>query len=333
MRSRRLTSGLTILALAVATSACAPSATHAQAAQAPIETAPAEPALPAPPAPPAAPAEAAAPTTRSKEDRARANELRQRAEEVRARTEQARELQQNIAKMQSDLGRSYADVGKREGALKFAWAGGRVPSPDSPVIISTQPIDSTAATEWKEDLQVMDKVIREEVARGGADDPQAMGIKLTMLGRSGPMYVEGAGAIFSASVNFPLAPIGATTGKKDEKPRDPASKWEKAKRELSGYPMPARRVDGGEVEEGPALVFDQAKVDQLKSAMAKALVEASNIRHLAGNESVFVTIVGIDEGAMPVRWTLKAAKADIDAAAAGKLSPEEFAKRIAQRVG
>jgi hypothetical protein len=203
-------------------------------------------------------------------------------------------------------------------------------------VISTQPTDETAAGEWAEDLKVMDKLVREEIARAGGDDPQAMGIKLTLVGRSAPMYVEGAGAIFSTAVNFPLAPIGATAKKDDNKPRNAASKWEQAKRELNGYPVPARiRLEPGQEasDEGPALTFDQAKLDQLVNAVAKAMLEASNIRHLPENESVIVTISGIDEGAMPVRLTLKAGKGAIDAAAAGKISAEEFAKQVSRRVG
>jgi hypothetical protein len=326
MQSGKLTSRLTTLAMAIATSACAPHASHAQDAPpaAPVEVAPE--ATPAQPAQPAAPARPASPTTRSKDERVR-------AEQARVKEEMAR-VQQNIAKQHADLAKVYADFGKRDGAMKFLWAG-RAPSPDTPLVISTQPTDETAAGEWAEDLKVMDKLVREEIARSGGDDPQAMGIKLTMVGRSAPMYVEGAGAIFSAAVNFPLAPIGATA-KKEDKPRNAASKWEQAKRELNGYPVPARiRLDPGQEasDEGPALAFDQAKLDQLVNAVAKAMIEASNIRHLPENESVIVTIAGIDEGAMPVRLTLKASKGAIDAAASGKVSAEEFAKQVSRRVG
>jgi hypothetical protein len=333
MRNGKLIGRWTSLVLAVATSACAPRATRAQDAVAPPAP-PARPAEPAPPAQPAPPAPGAAPvlaeprgpTTRSKEERLNSDRMRAAQDAMRA--------QQDAIRAQQDALRKQNDEFLRAKEFKLNWVGPRIMSPDSPVVISTEPMDATAAAEWKEDLQVMDKVVREELATAGGDDPQAMGIKLTMIGRAASMYVEGAGVIFNASVNFPLAPIGATTGKKDDKPRDPASKWEKAKRDLSGYPMPRRlQPDGKEVEEGPALVFDQAKLDRLVSSLAKAMAEASNIRHLKENEAVFVTIAGIDEGGMPVRLTLKATKADIDAAAGGKLSAEEFAKRVARRIG
>jgi len=90
-------------------------------------------------------------------------------------------------------------------------------------------------------------------------------------------------------------------------------------------------VDG---DEGPSpLVFDQGRLDELRTNLARVMVEAANIRQLKENESVFITIAGIDDGGAPVRMTLKASKADIDAAAAGKLNPDEFAKRIVQRIG
>jgi hypothetical protein len=37
-------------------------------------------------------------------------------------------VQQNIAKQHADLAKVYADLGKRDGAMKFLWAG-RAPSP------------------------------------------------------------------------------------------------------------------------------------------------------------------------------------------------------------
>jgi hypothetical protein len=89
----------------------------------------------------------------------------------------------------------------------------------------------------------------------------------------------------------------------------------------------------GKLEAVAEVTFDQGKLDALVDALIKALPEANNIRHLKGGESVFVTITGIDEGGQPVRLTLKAAKADIDAVAEGKLTVEEFAKRITRRIG
>lgn len=336
MQTRKLTTRLSTIALAIATSACAPHAL-AQNAQPAAEAAPA---APAEAATPAAPSTRPKDAGRLREEQARRQEeqsLRQE-EQSRRQEEQSRRLEEmrvniekGIAKGQGDAAKLAADAARMALDTKMKWAF-RGPGPDAPVIITTQETDATAAAEWKEDLQVMDKLLRDEVARAGGDDPRAMGIRLTFIGRSAPLYVEGGGVVFSTAVNFPLAPVGAGSGKKDDRPRDPASKWEQAKREISGYPMPPRlRVDGDETT--APMVFEQAKLDQLVTALAKAMTEAANMRHLKENEAVFVTVQGSDEGGAPVRLTLRAAKADVDAAAGGKLSPEEFAKRVTRRIG
>jgi len=200
-------------------------------------------------------------------------------------------------------------------------------SPDQSSIITTETMDAAAQKELREDLAVMDRLVRDEVTRAGADAPSAMGIKITMLGQGAPMYVEGAGAVFSATVNWPLAAAGA--GKKDDRPRDPESKWEIAKREIASSNLPRRK--GGEPAE--PIVFDQARLDALRSALLSVLPEATNIRQLKPTESVIITIQGIDEAGYGVRMTLKASKADVDAAAAGKINADDFAQRVAQRIG
>ncbi|MGB7157226.1 MAG: hypothetical protein WBD40_04110, partial [Tepidisphaeraceae bacterium] len=180
---------------------------------------------------------------------------------------------------------------------------------------------------------VMDKLLGDEVASAGDQDGgvRAMGIKLFVLNRgaTAPMYVEGAGAIFSASVGWPLAPSGDAAAKHDDRPqRDRLSPWVRAQRELKGGDVKEGKFDHAEP---PA--FDQARVDDLVAALVKILPEASNFRHLKENESVFITIVGADEAGSPRRMTLKASKADVDAAAAGKLEAEAFRQRVAFRIG
>ena len=66
--------------------------------------------------------------------------------------------------MQGDLVKTYSDLARREAGMKTLWAMPRMTSPDAPTVISTEPMEATAMSEWAEDLKVMDKVIREEVA-------------------------------------------------------------------------------------------------------------------------------------------------------------------------
>jgi hypothetical protein len=206
----------------------------------------------------------------------------------------------------------------------------RTPSPEAPAIISTQPLDAAAQTEWREDLNVMDKILRDEMGRAGVDGGmRAMGIKLTMIGQTAPTYVENCGVIFTSAVNWPLAPSGGASGNKDDRPRAPDSPWERAKRELNG----ATSEPKGRRPEAPPPAFDQAKLDDLVSAIVKVLPQATNFRHLGEQEFVFVTVVGADEGGNPLRLTLKAKKADIDRAARGQVSPPDFAALVTRRIG
>ena len=308
MQTRMITTRLPALALAIATAACAPRAARAQD--------------PAAPPPPPVPVLAERPVTQPTE-KGHPKEL-QRLKERSMQLDEAR-LQAETARVQADLARAHNDFKFKEFPLHTIFRG---PS-DQPNVITTEPVDDTAVKELREDLTVMDRLVREEVGRAGADARSAMGIRLTMVGQSSPMYVEGAGAVFHATVNWPLAPAGATAGKKHDRPRDPESKWEIAKREIAGSNLPRRK--GGEPPE--PLVFDQARLDALRSALLSVLPEAANIRQLKPTESVIITIQGIDEAGQGVRMTLKASKGDVDAAAAGKINPGEFAQRIAQRIG
>jgi hypothetical protein len=138
--------------------------------------------------------------------------------------------------------------------------------------------------------------------------------------------------VLSTSVAWPLAPGDDARGggnKDGERPRDRASAWERAKRELKSHGRP----NGPDGEPLPPPEFDQARLDALVDSITRMLPEASNFRHLKDGESVFVTIAGSDENGSPVRMTLKAKKSDIEEASHGRLAPEAFKTRVARRVG
>src|SRR6185436_7483387 len=67
-------------------------------------------------------------------------------------------------------------------------------STEKPAIVTTQAIDAATQSQLKEDLSVMDKLLRDELSRVGGDpQPRAMGIALRFAGDSSPMYVESCG--------------------------------------------------------------------------------------------------------------------------------------------
>ncbi len=94
-----------------------------------------------------------------------------------------------------------------------------------------------------------------------------------------------------------------------------------------GIPPSAPRPDPAAGE------FDPAKVDALVATVLAVLPEAKNIRQCKESEYVLVTIAGPNDPGPPVRLTFKVKKSDIDAAASGKLTPEEFKKRVARNLG
>ncbi len=228
-------------------------------------------------------------------------------------------------------GGSYA----RSGVIHFT-------QPSAPLIIVTRSMPPHTEQEWAEDLKVMDKLLRDSVTRGSGDarPPQAMGIRMTMMGgKVEPMYIEDSGALFGFSVNTTLAAASDEPKESAESPGDDASAWERAKRDLKGdgagpsagsFPP---GFPGGAMPRVQPRKFKGAVVEELVDAALKVLLEAKNLRHLPSGEVVFVTIAGVDTAGTPVRLTLKAKKADIDQASSGELSPKEFKARVARRVG
>jgi hypothetical protein len=294
---------MSALTLAVASAACAP---HRVAAQdATPARPPAETAAPSEPVAPRQPATGPAAISRVEA------ELRAMMAQVRAKEAELRAASHTVAPGNFQVVRTL--------------------SSDGPLILTTRELDDAAAAEMKEDLRVMDKLVRDEIARAGGEDPdRPWGIKLTMVGRFAA-YIEGGGAVFSTAVNFPLLAVpGGATAQQGGKPREPDSKWAITKRQMDGGNGLLEVRPGGKVQPPP---FDPAKLEALRAAVVGLLPEAKNFRHLAENESVFVTIGGIDDAGGPTRMTFKALKKDIDAAAAGTLGAEEFAKRVTQRIG
>lgn len=255
----------------------------------------------------------------------------------RALQEKATEMQQKMAEEQNrmaDAQRRMADsqrklaVDAARGTLNLTFRG---PGGQQPDLIGTEPMSSEVEAQWREDLRVMDKLLNDQLASAAISTyPWAMGIKLSSLGQSEPMYIEGLGCVFTCRSGVPLAEGsgGATTkGTLQVQP----SAWDRAKRELSGQ---------GKTEYGdlllkvkqPRMEFDQAALDRLIESILKTLPEATNIRHLAPEQFVIVTVMGTNDDGTPMRLTMKAQKSHIDAAAKGELSQQAFADRVARRI-
>lgn len=212
--------------------------------------------------------------------------------------------------------------------------GWTIPS-ESVAVVSTEAMEPAVGDALREDLVILDKLLREAVSTGAAErQAEVLGVKMSG-NRVPPTYVEGAGVILTTGAGFPIMPgdDGATT--RPDRERQRPSAWDRAKREVKGSSRHDPWFGEGPemaVDFAPAVEYDQAKVDALVDAIVKILPEAANFRHLKENEFVFVTVVGASELSVPARLTLKAKKADIDAASKGAITPDEFKSRVTSRV-
>lgn len=228
--------------------------------------------------------------------------------------------------------------GGQFGGIQVGRGGkARVSAAERPIILVTQPMSTQLRSEWKEDLEVMDKLLSDSIGRVSGESSTAMGIRVVKSDNIQPMYLEGSGMLLSYGVNLPLAAAApAASGTPQPRPSEPSA-WERAKRELSGDTPSEGGTSFNTAASGrvmsPTIKFDPSKLDELIAAVLKTLPEAKNVRHLKADEFAVITISGFDDGGAPLRLTLRAKKIDIDESAAGRLSPEEFKKRVAWHVG
>lgn len=237
-------------------------------------------------------------------------------------------------------GMSAGGYGGGAGAFSVAGLPGR--SSPEPAIITSSGLESEVRSDWQEDLRVMDKLLRDEVSRVEGDSPRlAMGIRVLLSepASQSPLYLDGYGALFTYRTEVVLA----GSGKKSEpgEARKTSSTWENARRQLSapGQADGTARVwtyaaqHGLAAEPQLAREFDAARLDKLVDAVIGVLAEARNIRHFRAGDCVTVSLAGTDEAGNGLRLTLKATKGDVAQLAEGKLTPEEFKRKVARHLG
>jgi hypothetical protein len=106
-------------------------------------------------------------------------------------------------------------------------------------------------------------------------------------GSMGAMYVQGYGALFMRTVDFPLSPPPQTEPQEEAEEEDADPVWEQMKQEVFSPQVVARQTPGRQEEK-----YDARKVKNLKSTLIKALVHAANIRGLKPDELVVFTVTG-----------------------------------------
>lgn len=237
-----------------------------------------------------------------------------------------------------------ADVGKSV-ALRFT-AGG---APRTLVLPGAE-LKTEEADRLGEDLGVMSRILEKSIGKGpNRAEHGWSGVFLGGGPSPGPdaMYLDGFGALFLLRVDFPL--VAPAKGKSAKEPAAADRTWEETRRELrEGGTGEVRIWDTFAVKTLPE--FDDGRVKELRDALVGAFKHASNLAGVKADENVAVTVFGplavnddqplmtsnrrgrvevIDgNGKAGSMLTLRAKKADIDAWATGKLSDEEFGKKV-----
>jgi hypothetical protein len=192
--------------------------------------------------------------------------------------------------------------------------------------------------EWREDLWIMDKLLRDAIGEvNKSQPPQAMGINVSISDVAPPMYLGGYGAVLTYDVNMQLTGAAPSAAGSTAEAASAPSAWERARRELTGE----KSADAATSSDAKSTAktqsrsarFNQVKLEQLVAVLQQSLLEAKNFRHLKAGEFVIVAVSGHDDAGKPIMLTLKVKKSDIDEAASGRLSPEDFKRRVEWHVG
>ena len=183
------------------------------------------------------------------------------------------------------------------------WWSGRSGSTGPVLVIPSEQTKTEDLITINEDMSVMSRIFeknleqaRIETARGNIyisrQDPFSM---LLGGGRGGiqSIYLQGFGALFLMKVDFPLKPPPGIQD--DEKETQKAEQgdpvWQQIRREM----YEPEKVVRNRRTDRPEDKYDAAKVENLKTALIKALKHAANIRSLKPNESVILTVIGKGE--------------------------------------
>jgi hypothetical protein len=243
-------------------------------------------------APPTPPPPLAPPPPLSTDAEARAR-LKEAMVQTQLQTADAsKRVQEELKKLQEQgLQGSGASWSAFPPGFSFASMGGGL---KRALVIRTTEMDAKSAAAAEEDLNVMGRILEKALYQTSEDENagSAMGIKLFNLPGSGSakyLQLEGYGAVFMLSVNFPLAgpPVKAEV---DTNTNDSNSTWDEAKRELYGQPGNGKRPGAAKVE------FDPQRVEKLKDSLVAALKNASNMRAVKPDESVTVVVTSGGNG-------------------------------------
>lgn len=162
--------------------------------------------------------------------------------------------------------------------------------------------DAKTAAELTEDLSILSYLLGRNLERAFAADVSDYKLGIPMLftssGKSvNATYIQGFGVILTMRVRFPLMSV-VTDKEQAESGRDHKkdSAWDEARRSLlgGGTTEPRPGSLGIDWQRNPDAIqeYNPKFVDILRNRILSLLKNASNVRHLEGQDSIVVKIVG-----------------------------------------
>ena len=153
------------------------------------------------------------------------------------------------------------------------------------VVIPTAPIDLVVLGQIKEDMGIMLQILRDKLS-----EPRTIlgtlydfGDFFDSDGGAEALYLQGYGTVFVMKVSFPLTPTVSADGSTSELENDPI--WQRARQRLyTPGGVPGR---SGAIQ----VPTDPESFQRFQDDMVGMLKHAANIRHLAVDESVVLTII------------------------------------------
>jgi hypothetical protein len=228
-----------------------------------------------------------------------------------------------------------ASVGRMDAGKTWAAASNRRSLGQVSVLCFKVP-DQQELGETTEDIAVLAHLLSRNLEHAFARDASDYKLGIPMLLTSGNQtvgasYIQGFGAIFKMQVRFPLVSPG--DGIDQTESAQTGSEWENARRELmaedsSEITYGAAR-DVYSTYEATGQPYDAKLVQTLRKRVLALLKNASNLRHLDGNEWIMVKIVGTPNSSniLISSWgkgdSKTRAEGEIDAKETASLTPRD----------
>jgi hypothetical protein len=263
-----------------------------------------------------------------------------------------RSVNEAMAKTKTEIARARAEVARADKLRTIHRSNGRT-------LVLAAPNTSTGAlTEAHEDLTVMARIFGKAASKSGKNQREfafRFGEGRDLDG----MYLNGLGALFFVSVDWPVSQPPKAEPKKTAKEDDTDAVWEKERRRLRNGAKEEEfdvDIELKETDEEESR-FDETRVRELKERLVAAFRHAANLRGLKESEEIILVVLGHGHprgGTAKVRTelfgggpgsalilsafgvgeaggttlTLRARKSDILKLVKNKASDEDFAKAI-----